>query len=77
MTMELLATVTLIALHMINGREVSVNPKTVVRITEGRADDDPKRQMPKEVNCVIFFTDGNFLSVVETCAEVRKLMEGD
>lgn len=67
----------LILVHMIDGREVQINPAEIVRMRTGRDEDDPKRQFPADVNCVIAFTDGKFLSVSETCSQVRELIEGE
>jgi hypothetical protein len=72
---HLLVAVQMITVHMLDGREVLVNPAAIAELRSGRPDDDPKRVLIKGVFCVIFFPSGRWLSVVETCDEVRKLIE--
>ena len=70
----LLIAVQLVAVHMLDGREVQVNPASITQLQPGRPDDDPKRVLPRGIFCVIFFASGRYLSVVETCEQVRALM---
>jgi uncharacterized protein YlzI (FlbEa/FlbD family) len=72
---HLLVAVQMITVHMLDGREVLVNSAAIAQLQPGRADDDPKRVIIKGVYCVIFFPSGRYLSVVETCDEVRNLIE--
>ena len=74
MPMVMLAAVQMVTVHMLDGREVAINPKEITRMQTGRPDDDPARQFPAGINCVIWFTDGKYLSISETCAAVRELM---
>ncbi len=73
---ELLAAlVVLVTVHQIDGREVQINPRQVVSIATPR-DADAGRALVEGVRCVISFVDGKFLSVSETCHEVRTLIGG-
>jgi hypothetical protein len=71
----LLAAVQLVTVHMIDGRAVQINPRTVTRLQEARADDHPGKQLAKGIRCVIWFVDGTYLSIAETCPEARALVE--
>lgn len=72
--MEALA-VELVTLHMIDGRVVQINPAQVTQIIHP-SDAEGNKMLVEGVECVVRFTDGNFVSVVENCDEVKKLMEG-
>ena len=74
MNLAVLAAVELIMLHMIDGREVQINPKQVTQLLSDLSDDGAKA-LPDAVKCVVRFTDGSYLSVAETCDEIRSLME--
>lgn len=65
----------LIALHLVDGREVLINPRQVTRLGESRPEGDPQKTLTDEVRCVIWLTDGTYVAVIETCGTVRKLME--
>jgi hypothetical protein len=71
----LLVATQLITVHQIDGRAVDINPRQITKVAEPRAAGDPKKQMHDEVNCVIYFVDGSYLSVDETCPKVRELIE--
>lgn len=71
---ELFVAMQLITVHMIDGTEVSINPAAITMMRKGRDADDPRRQFPEDVQCVIWFGDGHFLSIAETCAELIKMM---
>jgi hypothetical protein len=68
----LLIAIQLITVHMIDGREVEINPHEVVRM---QTSDGSNHQIPDAVQCVIWFTDGKYLPVVETCQKVRELID--
>jgi hypothetical protein len=71
----MLALTLLVTLHMVDGRVVVINPEQVTRLGEARLADDDGKQLHPDVRCVVYLTDGKYVSVVEECAEVRKLME--
>lgn len=62
----------LIVLHRVDGGEVHVNPQQVtsLRATAGAF----SAGLPGAV-CVVGLTDRKFVSVLETCAEVKRLLE--
>jgi hypothetical protein len=65
----------LIALHTLDGNEVQINPMMVVSLREPQAKD--KRVMHQNVQCIVNFVDGKFITVVEACAVVRAKMDED
>lgn len=66
----ILAAVQLIAVHMVDGRDVAINPANVTHMSEARRDVDEDKQLTKGVKCVIFFTDGSYLSAAEECIAI-------
>lgn len=68
------AIIVLITVHMIDGRKVEINPKQIVSLSEVRDKGDPKKQYADDVRCVLSLTDGKYLSVAETCSQVRALI---
>lgn len=62
----------LILLHSIDGSDIILNPDEVVSMRGPRA--DPKdKAFVDGVNCMINTSDGKYLSVRETCAEVMRI----
>jgi hypothetical protein len=61
----------LIMLHGLHGYELYINPDEVVSIRP------PAQQtlIKEGFKCAISTADGKFVSVIETCEEVRKLIE--
>jgi uncharacterized protein YlzI (FlbEa/FlbD family) len=68
------ATSVLIILHTLTGAEIAINPKL---ITSMRASipDQANKVLAQGVNCLINMTDGKFVTVKESCNEVRALMK--
>lgn len=64
--------ITMITLHMIDGRVVRLNEQQITQLVEPRAHGS---QLPEEVNCIVRLTDGSYVSVAETCDAVRAAME--
>lgn len=66
--------VQLIVLHRVDGQEVVVSSShvTSLRTPAGPLD----RLAPSGSRCLVGLTDGKFVSVIETCPAVRKLLEG-
>jgi len=69
----LLAALELVTVHMIDGRVVQINPAEITSMVWPH-EASSNKVMDDDVNCVISFTDGKFLSVAETCAEVQVLI---
>ena len=72
----MLITLTLIALHSVDGAVINVNPEMVTTTRVSKADTDKNKLLVNEVRCVIGLADGKFISVVETCEVVKQLLEG-
>jgi hypothetical protein len=51
---------------------IEVNPTEIVAL---RAPRRVHRVLPAKANCAIMTTDGKFLSIIESCAEVRRKLE--
>ena len=72
----LLVTIELIALTQLDGRVAYVNPDAVVQIEETYAEiGKPNHQFTQEVRCVVMLKGGQYVTVRETCKEVRALFE--
>lgn len=71
-TAALAAAITLVTVHLIDGRIVIINPLTVTTIGEARGSHDPKKTLAPEARCVLNFVDGSHLSTKESCATVMK-----
>lgn len=68
---EILASAVLIILHTLDGRELSVNPKQITHLTSrGQG-----ALIVEGVNCAVGLADGKLLSVVETCEQIRAILE--
>lgn len=72
-----LIAVQLITVHMVDGREVHVNPQEVTRLSDARDEGDPAKKVVGPVHCIIYLSDGKYVSVAEDCSTVRELMEGE
>jgi uncharacterized protein YlzI (FlbEa/FlbD family) len=66
---------TLIVLHTLDGREIDINPKQITSMREAKEDDEDGKAFTSGVRCMVNLTDGKFVTVVETCAEVRRKLE--
>jgi uncharacterized protein YlzI (FlbEa/FlbD family) len=64
----------LILLHTVDGRETLVNPEQVTSITH-RTEDTPNKLLTDTVQCVVGFSNGKFISVLEHCDVVQKKLE--
>lgn len=68
-----LAAIELIALTKLDGRTAYVNPAHIVQLAEPRKEDADWKELPPDVHCVVGLAGGGYISVRETCTEVRKL----
>jgi hypothetical protein len=68
-----LATAAMIILHGATGGEIDIN---VQEITNMRGDDPghPTPNFTKGVHCMISMSDGKYVTVRETCEEVRQII---
>jgi uncharacterized protein YlzI (FlbEa/FlbD family) len=72
----LAAGVSLVVLHRLDGGEVSVNPAQITSMHEAMAPGHSKLFTPQS-HCVIGLSDGKWLSVMERCETVRRLLVED
>ena len=66
----------LLLLHGPDGVEVRISPDQVTHLRSakpGAAKND--KIFPEHVNCMVNLTDGKFVTVVETCEHVQKMLE--
>jgi len=59
-----------IILHTLDKRDVHVNLLYIVSVAEPKPAD--KSTLTSEVHCVVSLVDGKFITVVESCASIRK-----
>ena len=62
----------LVLLHAPGGREILLNPELVVSM-HAAVKGEANKIMTDQVRCLINTNDGKFISVVESCEQVRKL----
>lgn len=62
----------LIVLHSVTGVPIEINP---VMVTHLRYPEQGTRLFTEGARCMINMTDGKYVTVRETCAEVRALIE--
>jgi hypothetical protein len=63
----------LVVLHRADGGQVAINPS---HVTSLRNPEGKYRQLIPMGRCVIDLTDRKFIMVLESCAEVKRLLEG-
>jgi hypothetical protein len=64
--------VVLVVLHSPDGSEIVVSENEVVSM-RGTRDDEPSKHFPENVHCMINTSDGKFIAVSETCADVMRI----
>jgi uncharacterized protein YlzI (FlbEa/FlbD family) len=74
MTALVLATLHLVLLHTVDGRETLVNPEQVASMSSA-VEGEKNKLLVETVQCVIGLTNGKIVSVVEPCDEVKQLLE--
>ena len=62
----------MIILHSATGVEIDINTST---ITNMRSPEPGNKNFTPDVKCLINMSDGKFVTVRETCEEVRRAME--
>ena len=77
-TAVVLVTLELIGLTKLDGRVAYVNPEQVVQLSETMtAIGKDNRQFTNEVSCVVELTGSQYVTVRETCDQIRELMTGE
>jgi hypothetical protein len=64
-------TTLLLLLHGPDGHEILLNPRAIASM-HAAVKGQPNKQFDADVRCVINTTDSKFVSVTETCDEVRQ-----
>jgi hypothetical protein len=67
------ALVVLVMLHGVDDKEIYFNPKWVLTVTEPHEDKE-KRAVTDKAKCVVTFADKRFITVRESCSEVRAVL---
>jgi hypothetical protein len=62
----------MIVLHSATGTTVHLNTETITNL---RNPEPSNPAFTKDVNCMVNMTDGKFVTVVETCKEIRSIMD--
>jgi hypothetical protein len=65
----------LVVLHTLDGRDIIINPAQVTSMREAHDDDADHKAFTGGVRCMINTTDGKFVTVIEECETVRKMVE--
>jgi len=73
--MIMLAAYFLIVLHAPGGREILLNTEAIASL-HAAVEGVKNRNITDAVRCVIATMDGKLINVVETCDEIRALVEG-
>jgi hypothetical protein len=63
----------LVLLHAPTGSAIYVNPDTVTTMRSPTA--EKNKHFTDEAKCLLNTSDGKFISVIETCDEVRELFK--
>jgi hypothetical protein len=67
----------LVLVHTPNGDVVEINPDQIVTMrTAAQERKEEERMFHKSVKCLINLADGKFVAVVESCVEIKALIEG-
>lgn len=64
--------VVILILHTPGGHEVGISAEKIVSMRDGEGRGE---YVTKKVGCVINTNDGKFIGVIESCAEVRRMIE--
>jgi hypothetical protein len=75
---EAIAATILIILHTGDGSEININPAQVTSLRKARpADHFPssEKYFSDKVRCMVNLTDGKFLTVIEECEAIRKMLQ--
>lgn len=67
-----LITITVLMLHTPGGHEISLVAEKIIAMREGEG---KNKNITEGANCAITTDDGKFLSVVETCEQVRRMID--
>lgn len=72
--MELVAAMSLMILHRVDGGEVAVSPSHITSMHSKAPTSAQNKLVTGEVRCIVWLDDGKLLSVLESCDAVKRLM---
>ena len=70
----LVAGLSLVVLHRIDGGEVAVSPAHITSMHSKAPSSPQNKLVTGEVRCIVWLDDGKLLSVLEPCDRVKQLM---
>ena len=71
----LVAGLSLVVLHRIDGGEVAVSPAHITSMHEKAPGSARDKLISGEARCIIWLSDGKLLSVLEPCQTVKQMMD--
>jgi len=71
----LIAGMSLVILHRIDGGEVAVAPEHITSMHSKAPSNAQNKLVTGEVRCIVWLDDGKLLSVLEQCDRVKQLMD--
>jgi hypothetical protein len=71
---QVAAVVVLVMVHGPGNRSILVNPKQVTSL-HASVPSQPNKYLADEVKCLVGLADGKFVSTIETCEEVKEILE--
>ena len=69
------ASMNMVPLHRADGGEVEVAPAHVTSLHKKAPGPGRNKAVTGEANCVLWLADGKFLSVIEPCDVVKRLLD--
>ena len=72
---ELIAALSLVLLHRVDGGEVAVSPSHITSMHSKALGSARDKLITGEARCIMWLADGKQLSVLEPCEVVKKLMD--
>jgi len=70
----LVAGLSLVLLHRVDGGEVAVSPSHITSMHSRAPATGQNKLVTGEARCIVWLSDGKLLSVLEPCETVRKLL---
>lgn len=59
----------------LDGREIHMNPRHIVSISEAKQADDPGKHYTDDVRCVISLVDGAHVTTKEECDDIERRLQ--
>jgi hypothetical protein len=75
-TIAITIAIQLIVLHRADGGAVTVIPSHITSLHAKALGPDRDKLTTREARCIIWLADGRLLSVLETCDQVKAMLEG-